>query len=142
MNEKLSDIIIEMIEPYHSGEKDEIELLMLFAQCAWNVDLLPEAHKEKAIRDVLNVFEEVDQEDMLELIDLFKLYKKSNHADDERFILDYQVVAAGENPVIKVRSQPVSELKKAKNPNMNKTKVGRNEPCPCGSGKKYKKCCG
>ena len=23
----------------------------------------------------------------------------------------------------------------------SKTKVGRNEPCPCGSGKKYKKCC-
>lgn len=22
------------------------------------------------------------------------------------------------------------------------TKVGRNQPCPCGSGKKYKKCCG
>jgi uncharacterized protein YchJ len=22
------------------------------------------------------------------------------------------------------------------------TKVGRNEPCTCGSGKKYKKCCG
>ncbi|MBV8224640.1 MAG: DUF1186 domain-containing protein, partial [Verrucomicrobia bacterium] len=22
------------------------------------------------------------------------------------------------------------------------SKVGRNEPCPCGSGKKYKKCCG
>ncbi|MFW6146508.1 MAG: SEC-C metal-binding domain-containing protein [Planctomycetota bacterium] len=20
--------------------------------------------------------------------------------------------------------------------------MGRNEPCPCGSGKKYKKCCG
>ncbi len=33
-------------------------------------------------------------------------------------------------------------------PNLNKTttvkdkKIGRNEPCPCGSGKKYKKCCG
>jgi len=24
----------------------------------------------------------------------------------------------------------------------NVTKVGRNDPCPCGSGKKYKKCCG
>ncbi|MCH6569643.1 MAG: SEC-C domain-containing protein, partial [Acidobacteria bacterium] len=24
----------------------------------------------------------------------------------------------------------------------NTRKVGRNEPCPCGSGKKYKKCCG
>ena len=22
------------------------------------------------------------------------------------------------------------------------TKVGRNDPCPCGSGKKYKQCCG
>lgn len=22
------------------------------------------------------------------------------------------------------------------------SKVGRNEPCPCGSGRKYKKCCG
>ena len=24
----------------------------------------------------------------------------------------------------------------------DKPKVGRNEPCPCGSGKKYKRCCG
>ncbi|GAB6042316.1 YchJ family protein [Endothiovibrio diazotrophicus] len=27
-------------------------------------------------------------------------------------------------------------------PQRNAPKVGRNEPCPCGSGKKYKKCCG
>ncbi len=26
--------------------------------------------------------------------------------------------------------------------NSSKEKVGRNDPCPCGSGKKYKKCCG
>jgi hypothetical protein len=36
---------------------------------------------------------------------------------------------------------------KKKMQNKNETmqthlKVGRNEPCPCGSGKKYKKCCG
>jgi uncharacterized protein len=24
----------------------------------------------------------------------------------------------------------------------NAPKIGRNDPCPCGSGKKYKKCCG
>jgi len=24
----------------------------------------------------------------------------------------------------------------------NKTEIGRNDPCPCGSGKKYKRCCG
>ena len=27
-------------------------------------------------------------------------------------------------------------------PQKSHPKVGRNEPCPCGSGKKYKKCCG
>ncbi|MDH5187364.1 MAG: YchJ family protein [Rhodospirillaceae bacterium] len=29
-----------------------------------------------------------------------------------------------------------------KSPPRQSTKIGRNEPCPCGSGKKYKKCCG
>ena len=32
---------------------------------------------------------------------------------------------------------PASAPKKA-----DGTKVGRNDPCPCGSGKKYKNCCG
>ncbi len=27
-------------------------------------------------------------------------------------------------------------------PKITEKKVGRNEPCPCGSGNKYKKCCG
>lgn len=33
---------------------------------------------------------------------------------------------------------------KLRNPEVNKyyqIKVGRNEPCPCGSGKKFKRCC-
>ncbi|MBI3279502.1 MAG: SEC-C domain-containing protein, partial [Acidobacteria bacterium] len=30
----------------------------------------------------------------------------------------------------------------AKQPVIKGPKVGRNDPCPCGSGKKYKKCCG
>ena len=29
-----------------------------------------------------------------------------------------------------------------RNPDGTEMKVGRNDPCPCGSGKKYKKCCG
>ena len=31
---------------------------------------------------------------------------------------------------------------KIKQVTQTSTKIGRNEPCPCGSGKKYKKCCG
>ncbi|MBR3997929.1 MAG: SEC-C domain-containing protein [Clostridia bacterium] len=40
----------------------------------------------------------------------------------------------------------LAELKKEMPTNSpapaKKVKVGRNDPCPCGSGKKYKKCCG
>ena len=47
--------------------------------------------------------------------------------------------------------QPTSVMQEASDPSaqapvktiVNKApKVGRNDPCPCGSGKKYKKCCG
>ena len=33
-----------------------------------------------------------------------------------------------------------TKIKKATPKQVNK--IGRNEPCPCGSGKKYKQCCG
>ncbi|MEN8179404.1 MAG: YchJ family metal-binding protein [Pseudomonadota bacterium] len=43
--------------------------------------------------------------------------------DDRWYYVDGKLVM----PETEVRNQP---------------KVGRNDPCPCGSGKKYKKCCG
>ena len=36
----------------------------------------------------------------------------------------------------------VSPSAHASKPRRNAPKVGRTDPCPCGSGKKYKKCCG
>jgi preprotein translocase subunit SecA len=40
-------------------------------------------------------------------------------------------------------SGPSAPEEKKKQPVQSKSdKVGRNDPCPCGSGKKYKKCCG
>ena len=47
--------------------------------------------------------------------------------------------ATSDNPVvIKVKSETAGVI----GPAQNLPKVGRNEPCPCGSGKKFKKCCG
>jgi len=43
------------------------------------------------------------------------------------------------------KPEDVTDLEILLNPQKTKiveNKVGRNEPCPCGSGKKYKKCCG
>ena len=38
--------------------------------------------------------------------------------------------------------RPLSDTKRNRNEAKKVVKVGRNDPCPCGSGKKYKKCCG
>jgi hypothetical protein len=48
----------------------------------------------------------------------------------------YNEVKSASKEIIKKFS---SNEKKEEPPNI---KVGRNDPCPCGSGKKYKKCCG
>jgi len=43
------------------------------------------------------------------------------------------------------KPEDIADLERLLNPQKPKIaekKVERNEPCPCGSGKKYKKCCG
>jgi hypothetical protein len=39
-------------------------------------------------------------------------------------------------------AQPKGSYYYKPSPAVKSEKIGRNEPCPCGSGKKYKKCCG
>ncbi|KQC08271.1 MAG: preprotein translocase subunit SecA [Candidatus Cloacimonas sp. SDB] len=41
-----------------------------------------------------------------------------------------------------VPQEPPSGEKRKITPRVVEEKIGRNDPCPCGSGKKYKKCCG
>lgn len=40
------------------------------------------------------------------------------------------------------RRKELTKACKTRDTVINTEKIGRNEPCPCGSGKKYKKCCG
>lgn len=40
------------------------------------------------------------------------------------------------------REELVKEWKNSRTIHNDNRKVGRNDPCPCGSGKKYKQCCG
>jgi hypothetical protein len=59
------------------------------------------------------------------------------------FALDERLRIEGLKPVFEGDEEPVDEEEspKATAPTPA-TKVGRNDPCPCGSGKKYKKCHG
>ena len=52
-----------------------------------------------------------------------------------------QVVKPTDEGFMKLGQKKVSKAP-TNTPVRNENKVGRNDPCPCGSGKKYKKCCG
>ena len=49
--------------------------------------------------------------------------------------LDLKAAARRENPGVQATASKTGTI-------VNANKIGRNDPCPCGSGKKYKNCCG
>jgi hypothetical protein len=53
--------------------------------------------------------------------------------------LDERLMLHGHDPVFYTESDATASEAEAPPPS---GKVGRNDPCPCGSGKKFKKCCG
>ena len=58
---------------------------------------------------------------------------RTSHDEVGQFAMAERQRAAAQAPQAEQR---VKQIK------LEQPKVGRNEPCPCGSGKKYKKCCG
>ena len=55
-----------------------------------------------------------------------------------------EAVAEAPRPTVRGGDEVMQAVLKASSAPVQRTvaKVGRNDPCPCGSGKKYKKCCG
>jgi HEAT repeat protein len=62
-----------------------------------------------------------------------------------RKALDDRLQLRGQKPIFgtpEIWGQPEMDKEEPEPLVQAQPKVGRNEPCPCGSGKKYKKCCG
>jgi preprotein translocase subunit SecA len=53
-----------------------------------------------------------------------------------------RIIRKEDNQSDKKKEQQKKETQNSSKPTISSVKVGRNDPCPCGSGKKYKKCCG
>jgi len=76
----------------------------------------------------------------LESFEMFQQMSEEIKHDVVRFIFHVQVTEAPKmrpvaRPTQTTAPQPAGQPAKSQS-------VGRNDPCPCGSGKKYKKCCG
>lgn len=86
-----------------------------------------------------NTLEEIDENTALDLdIDFEKLFFNMLKAE-----ADYLYTLPQWDDVLteEKRMEIVKDFKRSKTVHKEK-EPGRNDPCPCGSGKKYKKCCG
>ncbi len=79
----------------------------------------------------------------------YDMFEELNHniqTDIVKGMFHVRVVVPDEEPKREQVAQPMATNREdtaANAPKRRKTaKVGRNDPCPCGSGKKYKHCCG
>nr|WP_320411525.1 preprotein translocase subunit SecA [Candidatus Hakubella thermalkaliphila] len=72
--------------------------------------------------------------------EMFQAMIQNMKEDIVRYLFRVKVAKeeARPQPLRLVTSQPAAK----KQTTVHRVKVGRNDPCPCGSGKKYKKCCG
>jgi preprotein translocase subunit SecA len=68
-------------------------------------------------------------------------YKKEGHRLFKELLENCERNMVESIMIATINIQPLSKPEEYSTPK-NKTGISRNDPCPCGSGKKYKKCCG
>ncbi len=86
-----------------------------------------------------NPIEEMEEDTVVSLaFDKEKLYKNMVAAKAEWLykLPQWDAILPAE------RRKELYKEQKSSGTVRNENKIGRNDPCPCGSGKKYKKCCG
>lgn len=83
--------------------------------------------------------EAIEEDSSIQLqIDLEKLYYNMLEAK-----ADYLYTLPQWDHILdQERRKEITKAQRKSKTVVNENKIGRNEPCPCGSGKKYKKCCG
>jgi uncharacterized protein YecA (UPF0149 family) len=133
---KLSEIVLEMIEPMYS-DLSEVEPLAKLAALGWNSAIVEQVGKPELTTEVfekISSYSNIEGSDqMLEAIEHYKANKLMYYKNDNRMIVDIIFKKTFDGIHLDIVSSLVDFPEKKK--------MKRNEPCPCGSGKKYKKCC-
>lgn len=79
----------------------------------------------------------------IESFDMFEQLVNSIKNDATRAVFSLKKQNNVQNVKLDIRNMKTNEDSEAAHtPRKVEKKVGRNEPCPCGSGRKYKQCCG
>ncbi len=157
--DSLIDVIIEKAKSVYKAKEEELGgetlsqlemvVLLQMIDTLWKDHLLNMDHLKEGIglrgygqKDPLNEYKKEGFELYLDM--LFRLKQESvERLFKIQLVRETDVenlVPQKEQKMILGRGEDVP--KGGKTVKRATKKVGRNEPCPCGSGKKYKKCCG
>ncbi|MBX2926328.1 MAG: DUF1186 domain-containing protein [Saprospiraceae bacterium] len=112
---------LDLVDPGVGGDYEELEELMYSA---------PEEHLAYTVFD--NAFDHIK-----DIAENWGGYLSEEEIDEEISEIHRTKPAFEPPPLPRPREQPAPPA----TPKALTPKAGRNDPCPCGSGKKYKKCC-
>nr|WP_263327315.1 SEC-C metal-binding domain-containing protein [Neobacillus sp. Marseille-Q6967] len=148
-----SDKVVKEVAPYLKQQES-----VIFASSV--IENIKTDLAVQVLRDAYRAATELDEQDLLiealchqlsedalpEIHEHIKKDSTSGLVDIELTFYGYYSILGLEHPEKEDWKNAVLESEQPNpipsGPVQNEHKVGRNDPCPCGSGKKYKKCCG
>lgn len=106
------------------------------SQICWNLSLLPEDELDDQIADMRTTFDEMDDDEFNEFRRTVVLPMIKRRHEMFPGISQMGSTDNSRGPAQPQTHSTTTSLTK------NYPGTGRNAPCPCNSGKKYKRCCG
>ena len=92
------------------------------------------------LQPVVERLKELNESDQVDQYEIVRLEKEKERIRKERLVKSILLVQDVNSQIREKTRRTVSLLNRISN--TDKIKLYPNDPCPCGSGKKYKKCCG
>ena len=119
------------------GSIEEMNRALSLGQICWNLALIPEGDRDDALREMAISLEmEADAFEAFRCTVIAPMIQRHEEMFPRMHGLG-STGGFGRNipAALPARNTPLV-------PEVKHPAIGRNEPCPCNSGKKYKKCCG
>ena len=133
--EKLKDIPEEVVNEFEKA----ITLRVIDSHWMEHISTMSHLREGIGLRGYAN--ENPLQAYTLEGYELFDAMMSTINKEASMYLLKSEIRQNLERKQV-VKKVITNESKETKKVTKKSTKVGRNDPCPCGSGKKYKQCCG
>jgi preprotein translocase subunit SecA len=151
--EPLEEKLFDMAEKIYSEKEEEIGpqireiervILLRVVDTKWMDHIDNMDHLKKGMG--LRAYKQQDpvQAYQFEGSEMFDEMIQSINLDTIKYMMHVQIRREEEieREQVAVETKTNYDDSLAKEPAKRSARVGRNDPCPCGSGKKYKKCCG